>query len=167
MNPNQPLCISRPVFKNTDCETRRLRRFRRSHKEVCSVRCWSASGTMLHACPGAVPSGDVRSPRQRMRFSGSGEFLRRVRSAASAPKPLRIRPSAMPDTFSETTAMSRKVRTYAELQALIHDALRIQHPEWVEPNGDSPICDSYDARLARLLDACTPRENTRTLGTPA
>jgi hypothetical protein len=26
----------------------------------------------------------------------------------------------------------------AELRQQIHDDLRIQHPEWVEPNGESP-----------------------------
>ena len=26
-----------------------------------------------------------------------------------------------------------------------------QHPEWVEPNGNSPTCDSYESRLAELL----------------
>jgi hypothetical protein len=33
----------------------------------------------------------------------------------------------------------------------IHDDLRIQHPEWVQPNGESPTCDSYEARLMELL----------------
>ena len=33
----------------------------------------------------------------------------------------------------------------------IHDDLRVQHPEWVQPGGDCPICDSYEARLAELL----------------
>ena len=26
------------------------------------------------------------------------------------------------------------------------DTLRAQHPEWVQPNGDSPICDAYESR---------------------
>jgi hypothetical protein len=38
-----------------------------------------------------------------------------------------------------------------QLQQEIHDALRIQHPEWVEPDGDCPICESYESRLAELL----------------
>ena len=33
----------------------------------------------------------------------------------------------------------------------IHDDLRKQHPEWVLPNGESPICDVYEARLMELL----------------
>jgi hypothetical protein len=44
----------------------------------------------------------------------------------------------------------------AELRQQIHDDLRIQHPEWVRPNGQSPICDSYEARLMELLLAATP-----------
>ena len=40
---------------------------------------------------------------------------------------------------------------YAELQREMHDALRAQHPEWVQPNGDSPICDAYESRFKELL----------------
>jgi hypothetical protein len=40
----------------------------------------------------------------------------------------------------------------AELRQQIHDDLRIQHPEWVEPNGESAKCDSYESRLAELLE---------------
>ena len=47
--------------------------------------------------------------------------------------------------------MTDKIRTYSELQKLIHDALRNQHPEWIEANGTSPLLDSYDARFADLL----------------
>lgn len=41
--------------------------------------------------------------------------------------------------------------SYNELQQQIHDDLRIQHPEWVGPNGDCPTCDSYESRLSELL----------------
>ena len=54
--------------------------------------------------------------------------------------------------------MFGEIHTYDELQKLMHDALRTQHPELIEPNGDSPICDSYDARLAELLRLFTPHE---------
>ncbi len=33
----------------------------------------------------------------------------------------------------------------------IHDDLRIQHPEWIESNGEAPMCDFYEARLMDLL----------------
>jgi hypothetical protein len=54
-------------------------------------------------------------------------------------------------------AMAHQVQTYTELRQQIHDDLRIQHPEWVQPNGESPMCDSYEARLIELLDALTQR----------
>jgi len=43
----------------------------------------------------------------------------------------------------------------AELRQQIHDDLRVQHPEWVEPNGGCPKCDSYESRLAQLLESFT------------
>jgi hypothetical protein len=45
-----------------------------------------------------------------------------------------------------------QIHTYTELRQQIHDDLRIQHPEWVQPNGESPKCDSYEARLMEQLD---------------
>jgi hypothetical protein len=48
---------------------------------------------------------------------------------------------------------------FVELQQQIHDALRVQHPEWVEPDGDCPTCESYESRLAELL-ALTTQEHT-------
>ncbi len=47
--------------------------------------------------------------------------------------------------------MSDQIHSYSELQQQIHEDLRIQHPEWVRPNGDCPTCDSYESRLAELL----------------
>ena len=44
---------------------------------------------------------------------------------------------------------------YAQLQRQIHHALRAQHPEWLEPNGDSPVCDCYESRFAKLLRTLT------------
>jgi hypothetical protein len=52
--------------------------------------------------------------------------------------------------------MPHQIHTYTELRKQIHDDLRMQHPEWVQPNGESPICDSYEARLMELLLAATP-----------
>ena len=47
--------------------------------------------------------------------------------------------------------MTHGIHTYTELRQQIHNDLRIQHPEWVQPNGESPICDSYESRLVELL----------------
>jgi hypothetical protein len=51
--------------------------------------------------------------------------------------------------------MSHQILTCTELRKQIHDDLRIQHPEWVELNGECPTCDSYEARLIELLDTFT------------
>jgi hypothetical protein len=48
--------------------------------------------------------------------------------------------------------MLHQLYTYTDLRKQIHDDLRIQHPEWVQPNGESPMCDSYEARLMKTLD---------------
>jgi hypothetical protein len=67
--------------------------------------------------------------------------------------------------------MSHKIDTYTELKEQIHDDLRTQHPEWVKPDGDCPTCDSYESRLAQLLDRLANRirprrtqANTRSVG---
>ncbi len=52
-------------------------------------------------------------------------------------------------------AISHQIHTYTELRRQIHDDLRIQHPEWIEANGESPRCDSYESRLIELLDTST------------
>ena len=54
--------------------------------------------------------------------------------------------------------MPNRIQTYAELCREIRGALRRQHPEWIDANGKSPLCDSYEARLAYLLALLTPRE---------
>jgi hypothetical protein len=54
--------------------------------------------------------------------------------------------------------MSAEIHSYIQLQQQIHYALRVQHPEWVEPNGNSPTCDSYESRLAVLLGLSPPDE---------
>ena len=55
--------------------------------------------------------------------------------------------------------MPNRIQTYAELRREIRGALRRQHPEWIDANGKSPLCESYEARLAYLLASFTPREN--------
>jgi hypothetical protein len=46
-----------------------------------------------------------------------------------------------------------EIHTYAELRQQIHDDLRAQHPDWIQPDGESPMCDSYEARLVQVLDS--------------
>jgi hypothetical protein len=52
---------------------------------------------------------------------------------------------------TNTLPTGGEIRSYVELQRQIHDALRVEHPEWVRPNGDCPTCESYESRLAELL----------------
>jgi hypothetical protein len=51
-----------------------------------------------------------------------------------------------------------EIPSYAQLQRQIHDALRLEHPEWVAPNGDCPTCESYESRLAELLGLSSPNK---------
>jgi hypothetical protein len=44
-----------------------------------------------------------------------------------------------------------EVPGYTELQREMRDALRGQHPEWIEADGKSPTCDYYESRFAELL----------------
>jgi hypothetical protein len=59
--------------------------------------------------------------------------------------------------------MTYKVHTYSALLQKIHNDLRIQHPEWIQPNGECPMCDSYEARLMELLAASIEVDPTRSL----
>ena len=58
-------------------------------------------------------------------------------------------------SLTKQTAVPHQINTYAELRQQIHHDLRIQHPDWIQPNGESPICDSYEVRLMELLDTFT------------
>ena len=60
-------------------------------------------------------------------------------------------------------AVPHQIHTYTELLQQIHDDLRIQHPEWVQQNGESPTCDSYEARLTELLDTLTLRGSNESI----
>jgi hypothetical protein len=55
--------------------------------------------------------------------------------------------------------MSDEIYSYIQLQQQIHHALRVQHPDWIEPNGNCPTCDSYESPLADLL-GLSPRTNS-------
>ena len=59
--------------------------------------------------------------------------------------------------------MSQQIHTYTQLRQQIRDDLRIQHPEWVEANGECPTCDAYEARLTELLDTLTLRGSNESI----
>ena len=69
----------------------------------------------------------------------------------------RIPPVPRLNLLPRPIAMSHPIHTYTELQQQIHDDLRIQHPDWVQSNGESLRCDSYDACLTEMLDTLTGR----------
>jgi hypothetical protein len=54
--------------------------------------------------------------------------------------------------------MVHQIHTYADLRKRIHEDLRTQHPEWVQPNGESPLCDSYEERLMKTLQSLNQSE---------
>ena len=69
-------------------------------------------------------------------------------------------------SHTKSVAVPHQIHTYSELRHQIHDDLRIQHPEWVEPNGESPMCDSYEARLTEQLDTLTRRGSNESIAAP-
>jgi len=60
--------------------------------------------------------------------------------------------------MNRPASSSSEIGSYVQLQHQIHDALRKQHPEWVEQNGDCPTCESYESRFAELLNLFQSRE---------
>ena len=62
------------------------------------------------------------------------------------------------DIQMNTIDAVHKLDTYAGLLQQIRNDLRRQHPEWIQPNGESPVCDSYEARLLELLNVSTTGE---------
>ena len=65
-----------------------------------------------------------------------------------------------------TPSRGTHVHTYAELRQQIHNDLRVQHPEWVQSDGKSPICDSYESRLTELLNSLAQKESTQSIVDP-
>ena len=57
----------------------------------------------------------------------------------------------LPMKMNASQGVPEAVQPYVQLQQEIHEALRKEHPEWIEPNGDCPICKAYESRLAELL----------------
>ena len=58
------------------------------------------------------------------------------------------------DVTMKTTCSSMlvpEVPGYTKLQREMHDALRAQHPEWINADGKSPRCDYYESLFATLL----------------
>ena len=84
----------------------------------------------------------------RSAFSSALTWLLAHARTANSRRPFRR-------VFHKPRAMFQQIHTYTELRQQLHDDLRLQHPDWVQPNGESPICDSYEARLMELIDPLT------------
>ena len=83
-------------------------------------------GSAIH-----LPSGNQNSCVREIAIAGSEPIFQIVKT--------------------NTLPTGGEIRSYVELQRQIHDALRVEHPEWVKPNGDCPTCESYESRLAESL----------------
>jgi hypothetical protein len=103
------------------------------------------------------PDLDQSTPDRKAFMKFVSLRTKRAQRQGKPDKPFR----ATHESFAEPAAEPHQIHTYAELRQQIHDDLRIQHPEWVEPNGKSPMCDSYEARLMELLDGLGPRFQLR------
>jgi len=107
-----------------------------------------------------------RSLQERSPSAGldilAARFRSKVQSAAMVSKDSEV--AEVPPHQLLSHGRHDEIRTYAELQQQMHYALREQHPEWVEPDGDSPICHSYERRFAELL-ALFAKSGTRSAQT--
>ena len=54
--------------------------------------------------------------------------------------------------------VTKEVEPYVQLQRQMHEALLKEHPEWVQPNGECPMCEAYESRLAELLGLSSASE---------
>ena len=70
-----------------------------------------------------------------------------------------------PDETS--SGIPHQAHTYTELRRQIHDDLRIQHPEWIQPDGKCPMCDAYEARLTELLGPVAGKMDDESVDAPA
>jgi hypothetical protein len=72
---------------------------------------------------------------------------------------VRLLPILVAMKTNASPIVPNKVPAYVQLQQQMHEALRAQHPEWIEPTGDCPTCESYESRLAELLGLPSPSEH--------
>ena len=97
------------------------------------------SFTWSRSAPTAPPPAADSAPSSPLVVAAANLSLISQLSAPGLPLPAPV-------------SVSRQIHTYPELQEQIHRDLRIQHPEWIGPNGECPMCDVYEARLTQLLD---------------
>ena len=110
-----------------------------------------------------------RSARIWSRQSQTKVFMKIV-TITRRPAHQRGESNKLPRTALELSTKPRGVphqaHTYSELRQQIHDDLRIQHPEWIQPTGECPMCDAYEARLMELLDPLRPKADNESVAAP-
>jgi len=93
--------------------------------------------------------------RDRMNHLASSIGKSHARAMAAAC----LLPTVLPMKTNALPIVPQEAQVYVELQHQIHDALRKEHPEWVEPNGECPMCEGYESRLAELLGLSSHSEH--------
>jgi hypothetical protein len=99
-------------------------------------------------------------PRSARIWSRSTLKIRKVFMKFVNFKTKRTHRQATVDQRPRPIAASHQIHSYAELREQIHEDLRVQHPEWVLPNGDCPMCDAYETRLMELLETSTSGDSS-------
>jgi hypothetical protein len=68
-------------------------------------------------------------------------------------------PTVLPMKTDASRRATKEVEPYVQLQRQMHEALLKEHPEWVQPNGECPMCEAYESRLAELLGLSSQGEH--------
>jgi hypothetical protein len=68
-------------------------------------------------------------------------------------------PMMLPMKTDTSRRVTKDVKPYVQLQRQMHEALLREHPEWVQPNGECPMCEAYESRLAELLGLSSQDEH--------
>jgi hypothetical protein len=87
----------------------------------------------------------------RLSFENSWELRPEFPRVDNEQQKLQTKNQTKPRTRLYALMVMRVINAIANRRQQIHDDLRKQHPEWILPNGESPICDVYEARLMNLL----------------
>src|SRR5437773_11749650 len=94
------------------------------------------------------------------------KFVAFRRKCAHRPSQLDELPPTALESLTKRCGVPHQAHTYSELRQQIHDDLRIQHPEWIQPTGECPLCDAYEARLMELLDPLGSKADDQSAAAP-
>ena len=68
-------------------------------------------------------------------------------------------PTVLTVKTNASRRVTKEIEPYVQLQRQMHEALLKEHPEWIEPNGECPMCEAYESRLAELLGLSSQSEH--------